>query len=139
MDNKALVDLRRIRSLFIGMAAVSLVTLIIATALRNRPDLVNWVVWVRGGAVAAASLWLVSLAGQALGGKRPAYVRIRTLSILGTIGIVLICVAPDSGYPLWMKVDQGLIGLLLAGVAVLANRRAVRAAFPSPGQTGKLG
>ncbi|WP_436758097.1 hypothetical protein [Streptosporangium sp. V21-05] len=138
MDNNVLVNLQRIRSLFVGMAAVSLVTLIIAAALRNRPDLVNWVVWVRGGAVAAASLWLISLAGQALKGKRSAYVRIRTLSILGTIGIVLICVAPDSGYPLWMKVDQGVIGLLLAGVAILANRHAVRAAFPKPGQTGKL-
>ncbi|MER5644896.1 hypothetical protein [Streptosporangium sp. NPDC002524] len=139
MDNNVLMNLQRIRSLFVGIAAVSLVTLIVAVVLRNRPDLVNWVVWVRGGAVAAASLWLISLAGQALKGKRSAYVRIRILSILGTIGIVLICVAPDSGYPLWMKVDQGVIGLLLAGVAILANRHAVRAAFPRPGQTGKLG
>ncbi|MEV7971460.1 hypothetical protein AB0O34_36520 [Sphaerisporangium sp. NPDC088356] len=65
--------------------------------------------------------------------------RIRTISILGTIGIVLICVAPDSGYPLWMKIDQGVVGLLLAGVAVLATRHAVRAAFPKPARPGKLG
>ncbi len=114
------------------MAIVSLATLVIAAVLHNRHDLVNWVVWLRGGAVAAASLWLISLAGQALKGKRSAYVRIRTLSILGTVGIVLICVAPDSGYPLWMKFDQGVIGLLLAGVAILATRQAIRAAFRAP-------
>ncbi|MFC4587574.1 hypothetical protein [Sphaerisporangium corydalis] len=139
MDNKVLVSLQRIRFLFVGMAVVSVATLIIAAVLHNRPDLVNWVVWVRGGAVAVASLWLIWLAGQAAKGKRSAYVRIRTLSILGTIGIVLICVAPDSGYPLWMKFDQGLIGLLLAGVALLATRQAVRAAFPKPARAGKLG
>ncbi|GAB1819829.1 hypothetical protein [Herbidospora sp. RD11066] len=138
MDNKVLLHLQRIRTLFIGMAVVSVATLITAAALRNHPDLVNWVVWIRSAAVAAASLWLIALAGQAIRGKRSAYVRIRTISILGTIGIVLICVAPDSGYPLWMKFDQGLIGLLLAGVAILATRHAVRAAFPSPRRPGKL-
>jgi hypothetical protein len=136
MDKKVTSQLGRIRKLFGAVMILAVATLGVAAMLRNRPDLVNWVVWVRGGAVAAASVWLLSLAGQASRGKRSAYLRIRYISMIAPIGILVILVAPDSGYPLWMKVDQSLIGLLLAGVAVMANQTAVRAAFPKPRKLG---
>jgi hypothetical protein len=136
MDNNVVSTLTQIKRIFIGMLGVSVLALLVAAVLRDNADLVNWVVWLRGGAVALASLWLISLAGQALRGKRPAFVRIRFISILAPLGIAAILLAPDSGYPLWMKAEQGLVGLLLVGVAILVNRPAVRAAFPKAGKMG---
>jgi hypothetical protein len=136
MDKTVRAQLGRIRKLLIAVAVLAVMTLVAAALLHDRPGLVNWVVWVRGGAVALASLWLLSLVRQAGGGKRSAYVRIRLISLLAPIGALAILVAPDSGYPMWMKVDQGVIGLLLAGVAVVANQAAVRKAFAKPGKLG---
>ncbi|MER6950667.1 hypothetical protein ABT294_42285 [Nonomuraea sp. NPDC000554] len=120
-----------VRALFVVMLAISVAALAVAAVVGG-----NWVVWLRGGAVAAASAWLVALSGQAAGGRRAAYVRIRFISTVAPLGIILILVAPDSGYPLWMKVEQGVIGVVLAAVAVLVNRRAVRQAFPKRGKLG---
>ncbi|MFC4116819.1 hypothetical protein [Nonomuraea zeae] len=136
MDKTVPAQLGLIRKLFMAVAVLAVATLVAAALLRDRPDLVNWVVWVRGGAVALASLWLLSLVRQAGRGRRSAYVRIRVISALAPIGALAILVAPDSGYPMWMKADQGVIGLLLAGVAVVANQAAMRRAFVKPGKLG---
>ncbi|NUS09545.1 MAG: hypothetical protein HOV97_44100, partial [Nonomuraea sp.] len=90
--------------------------------------------WLRAAAVAAAAAWLVALAGQAARGRRSAYLRIRFVSIAAPIGIVLILVAPDSGFPGWMKAEQAVVGVLVAAVALVVNRRAVRTAFPKRGK-----
>jgi peptidoglycan/LPS O-acetylase OafA/YrhL len=120
-----------VRALFVAVLVVSVATLGVAAVIGG-----NWVVWLRGAAVAAASVWLVALAGQAALGKRSAYLRIRFISLAAPIGIVLILLAPDSGYPDWMKAEQGVVGVLVAAVAVIVNRRAVREAFPKRGKLG---
>ncbi|MFI6928466.1 hypothetical protein ACIBIZ_51695 [Nonomuraea spiralis] len=129
MDNNKVWPL--VRALFVAVLVVSIATLGVAAVVGG-----NWVVWVRAAAVAAASAWLVALAGQAARGRRSAYVRIRFVSLAAPVGIVLILLAPDSGYPLWMKAEQGVVGLLVAAVAVVVNRRAVREAFPKRGKLG---
>ncbi|MER7134449.1 hypothetical protein [Streptosporangium saharense] len=120
-----------VRTLFVAVLVISVVTLGVAAVVGG-----NWVVWLRGAAVAAASVWLVALAGQAARGRRSAYVRIRFVTIAAPVGIALIILAPDSGYPGWMKVEQGVIGVLVAAVAVTVNRRAVRETFPKRGKLG---
>ncbi|WP_214327729.1 hypothetical protein [Nonomuraea sediminis] len=124
MDNK-------LRNLFVAMLVVSVAALGVAAVLGA-----EWPVWVRGGAVAAASAWLISLTGQARRGSRSAYLRIRWISMIAPLGIVLIIVAPDSGFPVWMKAEQGVVGLLLIAVAVLVNRPAVRQAYARRGKLG---
>ncbi|NUW46664.1 hypothetical protein [Nonomuraea rhodomycinica] len=128
MDNKlwALV-----RALFVAMLVLSIATLGVAAVVGG-----TWVVWLRGAAVAGAAAWLIALAGQAGRGRRAAYVRIRFVTIAAPIGIVLLIVAPDSGYPGWMKAEQAVVGVLAAAVALLVNRPAVRQAFPKAGKLG---
>ncbi|MEV4096392.1 hypothetical protein [Streptosporangium saharense] len=128
MDNKVWT---LVRTLFVAVLVISVATLGVAAVVGG-----NWVVWLRAAAVAAASVWLVALAGQAARGRRSAYVRIRFVTLAAPVGIALIILAPDSGYPGWMKVEQGVIGVLVAAVAVTVNRRAVREAFPKRGKLG---
>jgi len=120
-----------VRRLWWLCAAVSVIALAAAAILSIvDPADVNWVVWLRGSVVAAASLVFVVVTRAAARGSRRAFTRMRWISILAPIGICLIIIAPDSGYPVWMKVEQGLVGILIAAIAVLLNRRATRAAFP---------
>lgn len=120
-----------VRRLWWLCAAVSLIALAVAAVLAMvDPVEVNWVVWLRGSVVAAASLVFVAVTRAASRGSRRAFTRMRWISILAPIGIGLIIVSPDSGYPLWMKLEQGLIGILIVAIAVLLNRRSTRAAFP---------
>ncbi|NJP23128.1 hypothetical protein OHB01_36500 [Microbispora hainanensis] len=127
MDNK--LGWPAVRTLFVAVLVISIATLGVAAVIGG-----DWVVWLRGAAVAAASVWLVALTGQAARGKRTAYVRIRYVSIAAPIGIVLILLAPDSGYPVWMKAEQGVVGVLVAAVALIVNRRTVREAYPKDGK-----
>ncbi len=112
-------------------AAVSVLALVVAAFLSIAdPAEVNWVVWLRGSVVAAASLVFVAVTRAAARGSRAAYTRMRWISILAPIGILLILIAPDTGYPLWMKVEQGIVGAIIVAVAMILNRRPVRDAFP---------
>jgi len=120
-----------VRRLWWLCAAVSLIALAAAALLSVLdPAEVNWVVWLRGSVVAAASFVFVVVTRAAARGSRAAFTRMRWISILAPIGIGLIIIARDSGYPVWMKVEQGLIGILIVVIAVLLNRKATRAAFP---------
>ncbi|MFG1709534.1 hypothetical protein ACFLIM_40760 [Nonomuraea sp. M3C6] len=58
------------------------------------------------------------------------------VSVAAPIGVLIILLAPDSGYPGWMKVEQGVVGVLVAAVALLVNRRAVRQSCPKRGKLG---
>ncbi|MEV7804092.1 hypothetical protein AB0O28_14180 [Microbispora sp. NPDC088329] len=120
-----------VRALFVAVLVISIAALGVAAVIGG-----NWVVWLRGAAVAATSVWLIALTGQAARGRRSAYIRIRFVSIAAPLGIVLILLAPDSGYPMWMKAEQAVIGVLVAAVALIVNRRAVREAYPKGGKLG---
>ncbi|MGR6918049.1 hypothetical protein ACU635_27725 [[Actinomadura] parvosata] len=120
-----------VRALFAAVLVISVATLGVTAVAGG-----NWVMWLRGAAVAAASVWLVALTGQAARGRRAAYVRIRFVSVAAPLGIVLILLAPDSGYPGWMKAEQAVVGVLVAAVALVVNQRAVREAYPKGGKLG---
>jgi len=122
-----------VRRLWLACGLVSLAGLAIAAVLTLvDPIDVTWVVWLRGGVVAVASFILMAVTGAAARGSRGAYVRLRWISILAPIGIVVILMAPDAGYPLWMKVEQAIVGVLILTMAIQLNSRAVRNAFPRP-------
>lgn len=121
---------------FVVLAAVSALTLLAAALLQAvAPDQVNWVVWLRAAAYTAGGLWLVTLARAVRrSADRSAFTRVRVVSVLAPIGILALVVAPDSGYPVWMKVEQGFFGVLLLplGLALLrpSMKRALLAAQP---------
>ncbi|MFF1571359.1 hypothetical protein ACFVWR_01325 [Leifsonia sp. NPDC058292] len=122
--------LELVSRLWMLCAAVSLLALGAAAVLTLvAPGEVNWVVWLRGSVVVVASLVFILVTRAAARGSRRAYSRMRWISILAPIGIGLIIVAPDSGYPAWMKVEQAIVGVIIVAIAVLLNRRIVRTAF----------
>ena len=129
-DPRVTAALSTVRRLWLAAGVLSVVTLAVAAVLSAiDPKEVNWVVWLRGGVVTVACFVLVAATGAAARGSRTAYVRMRWISMLAPLGIVAIVLAPDSGYPVWMKVEQVLLGVLVVLVAVQLNQGAVRRAF----------
>ncbi len=42
---------------------------------------------------------------------------------------MVVIIALPGTFPLWMKIEQGVCGLLLIGVAVLVNGKHLRSSF----------
>ena len=61
------------------------------------------------------------------GASRP-YLRLRIISIVMPAVMVVIIALPGT-FPLWMKIEQGVCGLLLIGVAVRVNGKHLRSSF----------
>jgi hypothetical protein len=114
----------RIRGLFIAVFAISVATLGAAAAVGA-----NTTVWVRGAIVTAIAAILVASARRAFAGSRGAYLRMRLMTAIAPVAVVVIVALPHDGFPAWMKAEQVVVGLLLAGAAVMLNRVAVRRAY----------
>jgi FtsH-binding integral membrane protein len=131
VDTEVQHRLTMVTRLWLACGLVSGAGLAVTTVLAMvDPADVTWVVWLRGSVVAVASFVLMAVTAAAARGNRSAYVRLRWISILAPIGIVAILLAPDAGYPLWMKVEQGIVGVLIVLIAIQLNGRTMRKAFP---------
>ncbi|MEY9871347.1 small-conductance mechanosensitive channel [Streptacidiphilus sp. MAP12-33] len=125
---RSLTAFRTMKTLVSGYLALSVATLVVAYVLRHHADLVTATVWVRGGIVALASLLMLSFVTRAARGSRGAYRRLRITSAVMAAAIVVIASLPGF-LPVWMRVEQGLCGVLLLGVVAVANGRHLRTAF----------
>jgi hypothetical protein len=119
---------RKIKLLTGGYLAISALAVGAIALMRNHPAEVNSSVWTHGIVVAASALGAFIVANLAARGHRGAYRRLRILSVVVVVAIAVIIALPGS-FPLWMKAEQGVAGLLMAGVAVLANSRQLRSLF----------
>jgi uncharacterized protein (DUF983 family) len=119
--------LRRLNVLTGAYLGLSIAALAVATLLRNHPAEVNSAVWTRGSIAAVSALLIALFAVRTARGARRAYLRLRIVSAISVAGFALVLALP--GFPLWMKVEQGVCGLLLLGVVALVNGRDLRAAF----------
>jgi hypothetical protein len=61
--------------------------------------------------------------------------RLRIISIVTTVAIVVIVALPGT-FPVWLKIEQSACGVLMLGVALLANGRTARSRFADR-QSGK--
>jgi hypothetical protein len=77
--------------------------------------------------VAAASVLMFWLATLAARGHRGGY-RLRFICIGMTVAIAVIVSLPHF-LPAWMRIEQGVCGLLLLGVVLIVNRKHVRDRF----------
>ncbi len=107
---------------------LNLGTLVVAFVLRNKPDLVTDAVWVRGTILFITSLLLFSFASQLSKGARKAYLRVRILSAILFASVVVILAIPGD-FPMWMKLEQTVCGLLLLGIVVIVNGNHLRTMF----------
>jgi hypothetical protein len=121
MDNNLYL---RLRALFVAVVAISLAALVVAAAVGGTAT-----VWIRGGIVTAIAVILIALAGRAHGGSRAAYLRMRLMTTIAPVAVVVIVALPHDGLPTWMKAEQLVIGVLLAAAAIALRRVTVRRAY----------
>ena len=119
---------RVIKRLLLGYLGVGIAALVAVILLRNHPAEVNGPAWIRSIIVVATALILLSAATLAGRGSRGAFWRLRIISIVTTVAIVVIVVLPGT-FPVWLKAEQSVCGVLMLGVALLANGRTARARF----------
>jgi hypothetical protein len=132
MTNQTLPEARthlRRAQLFVGAyLMVSTVTLAAIVVLRHHPTVVTPQVWVRAIIVVGTAALMATFAARAARGSAAAFLRLRLASGLMLIAIAVIITLP-GGFPLWMKFEQAVCGVLLLGVVLLVNGRPVRSLF----------
>ncbi|MGI5340461.1 hypothetical protein ACQEVS_25230 [Streptomyces sp. CA-181903] len=119
---------RTVKVLVGGYVVLSVLTLVAIALLRDDADAVNSAVWVRAGIVVASALFTRAFAVRAARGSRGAYRRLRVVSGVMVIAIIVIVALPGT-FPLWLKTEQAVCGLLLSGVVLIVNGRHLRALF----------
>lgn len=118
----------RVRALFGAVLVISVATLGVAAVVGG-----NAAVWVRGAIVVAIAALLVDAARRAVRGSRAGYLRMALMTSAAPLAIAVIVALPDDGFPVWMKGEQAVVGLLLLAAAVLVDRRSVRSAYAKGG------
>jgi hypothetical protein len=108
--------------------------LLAATAVLSvaDPAAVNTVVWIRAAGVLVLALLALRWAAQLGRGSRGAYRRLLWVSIAGSLGIAALALLPDSPYPLWVRIEQAVQGVVLVALAVTLLRPRVRRAVGTP-------
>jgi hypothetical protein len=125
---RSVAALRSVQLLVTGYLAISVLTLVAIVALRHHTSVVNDAVWVRGTLVVASSALTFLFARRAAQGSRRGFLRLRIVSAVMLVAIVVIVSLPGT-FPLWMKGEQAVCGLLLLGVVLLVNGRHLRSVF----------
>ncbi|MCU1679474.1 MAG: putative integral rane protein [Amycolatopsis sp.] len=125
---RSLTAFRSMKILIIGYFGLSLLTLVAIVLLRNHTGMVNQAVWVRGTIVAATSLLMLSFAVRAARGSRKGFLRVRITSAAMVVAIVVIIALPGT-FPVWLKIEQAVCGLVLIGVVVVVNGKHLRSLF----------
>ena len=110
---------------YLGISALTLVAIIL---FRSNPAIVNTAVWIRGSIVVASATLMFIFARRASGGAPRAFLRVRLISAIMLVAIVVIIALPGT-FPLWMKLEQAVCGLLLLVVVILVNGKRLRSFF----------
>jgi len=87
--------------------------------------------WGRGAILFLITFLLHRYANRAAQGDYKSFDRLRTLTVLMPIAIIVVDLIPGL-CPAWYAVIQGLSALALIGVAVLTRNSALTAALPAP-------
>lgn len=107
---------------------ISVLTLVVAYLLRNDHGMVNDTVWLRGEIVVVTSLLMFTFALGAARGRRRAYLRLRIASAIMLVAIAVLISLPGF-LPVWMRIEQGVCGLLLLGIVLIVNGKHLRSLF----------
>ena len=127
-DPRGRLAFGRVRLLVGCYLAISVLTLAAVILLRDDAAVVNPAVWIRGTIVTASALLMTVFAARAARGSGRAFLRLRIVSAVMVLAVVVIVALPGT-FPVWMKIEQGVCGLLLIGVIALVNGRHLRSIF----------
>jgi hypothetical protein len=114
-----------------GYFGISVLTELAIVLLRDNASIVTSAVWVRATIVVLSSLLTFLFTVRAARGSRRAYLRLRLLSAVMVVAIVVIIALPGT-FPVWLKIEQGVCGLVLLGIVAIVNGRHVRSLFTAP-------
>ena len=117
-----------VRHLVVTYLTISALTVVAIAIMRNNAAQVNPAVWTHGIIVAASAVLTYVFTVRASAGASRPYLRLRIISIVMPAAMVVIIALPGT-FPLWMKIEQGVCGLLLIGVAVRVNGKHLRSSF----------
>jgi len=120
--------MRTVRVLAGCYLGLSVLTLAAIVLLRDHASVVTPAVWVRGTIVVASALLTTAFAARAARGSGRAYLRLRIVTAVMVVAVAVIVALPGT-FPLWLKIEQGVCGLLLIGMVVVINGRHVRSLF----------
>ena len=120
--------LRSVKLLVGCYLGISVLTLVAIVLLRNNTAIVTSAVWIRGTIVVASALLTTLFAVQMARGSSSGYLRLRLVSAIMLLAIATIIMLPGL-FPLWMKLEQGVCGLLLLGIVVVVNSKHLRSTF----------
>ncbi|WP_353945854.1 hypothetical protein ABII15_32525 [Streptomyces sp. HUAS MG91] len=109
---------------------VSVATLGAVFLLRHHHGVVDDAVWTRSVIVVASALLTLLFVTRAARGSRGAFRRLRVVTAAMTVAIAVIVALPGL-FPVWLRVEQSVCGLLLLAVVVSVNGRETRALFRS--------
>lgn len=126
-DPNHVIAFRRLKALVGLYATVSVLTFAGLVAYRDSSS-VTQPVWVRISIVAVSSLILFALTLRAARGSRGAFRRLRILSAVMLVAIVVIVSLPGM-FPVWMRIEQSVCGVLLLAVVAVSNGRGLRTRF----------
>jgi hypothetical protein len=110
--------------------ALSVATLVAVFLLRDHADLVDDAVWTRTVIVVASAALTRAFTVGAARGSRRAFLRLRVVTAVMTVAVAVVVALPGL-FPVWLRVEQSVCGLLLLGVVLVVNGRDVRALFRS--------
>jgi hypothetical protein len=116
------------RRLVVCYLVLSVLTLGAIVLMRNDPGLVTDAVWIRGSIVAVTAFLMLTFASGAAKGNPRALLRLRIVSAI-MIVVIGVIVALPGVFPMWLRIEQAVCGVLLLGVAGIVNGKRVRAAF----------
>jgi hypothetical protein len=116
-------------TLLAGFLVVSAAMEAVLVALTTTNGTVDIAIWIRCSLVLASSIVLLLLAVVAVRGSRPAWLRLRIISPIVVAAVVVVVSIPGF-LPDWVRVEQGVCGALVLGVAILVNLPRARALFP---------
>jgi hypothetical protein len=117
--------MRKVKALVWGYAGLSLLTVIAIVLMRNHSKLVTDAVWTRAIIVAASSLLTLRFTVGAGRGSSRHFLRLRIVTAVMLVAIVVIVALPGA-FPVWLRAEQAVCGVLLLGVVALVNGPALR-------------
>lgn len=113
-----------------GYLAVSVVAVVVTAVLRDDPEVATTAAWVREIIVVVSAALTVAFARRAAGGSTRAFLRLRLVTAIMTAAIVVIVAVPGA-FPVWLRVEQAVCGVLLLGIVALVNGPTLRHAIPA--------
>lgn len=120
--------LNTVVKLLTAFLVISVSTVVAVVLMRHTPALVTTAVWVRTPLVAASAAVLLLFARRAAAGNRSSFRRLRIISMVVLAAIIGVVAWPGA-FPVWLRVEQAVCGVIMLSVVALTNRRVVRSSM----------